>query len=49
MEDDVAWVASNIFGAAGMLGTEVIEQKNWLLRFGCVSEEVRVVIARLTD
>ena len=32
-----------------MLGAETIELINWLLRFGCVSEELRVVVARLDD
>ena len=36
-------------GAAGALGAEVIELRNWLLCFGCVSEEFRVVVARLAD
>ena len=34
-EDDLTWVASKISGAAGTLGAEVIELRNWLLRFGC--------------
>ena len=46
-EDDVTWVASNISGAVGTLGAEVIELINWLLFFGCASEKLRVVIARL--
>ena len=33
-EDDVTWVASKLSGAAGALGVEVIELRNWLLRFG---------------
>ena len=48
-EDDVTLVASNISGAAGALGAEAIELRNWLLCFGCASEELRVVVARLTD
>ena len=28
---------------------EAIELRNWLLRFGCASEELRVVIARLAE
>ena len=39
MEDDVTWVASKISGAAGAMGAEAMELCNWLLRFGCVSEE----------
>ena len=38
-----------VFGAAGALGAEAIELINWLLRFGCVSEELRVAVARLDD
>ena len=32
-----------------MLGAEAIELRNWLLRFGCASEELRVVVATLAD
>ena len=28
---------------------EAIELRNWLLRFGCVSEKFRVVVSRLAD
>ena len=48
-EDDVTWVASNIYGAAGALGAEAIDMRNWLLRFGYSSEELMVVVARLAD
>ena len=48
-EDDVTWVASKLLGAAGILGAEVIELRNWLLRFGCASEEFRVVVADLEN
>ena len=47
-EDDVTWVSSKLSGAAGALGVEAIELRNWLLCFGWSSEESRVVIARLT-
>ena len=33
-EDDVTWVASKLSGAAGALGAEAMELRNWLLRFG---------------
>ena len=46
-EYDVMWVASNLSGAAGTLGAEVIELRNWLLCFRCTSEELIVVVARL--
>ena len=48
-EDDVTWVASKLSGAVGVLGAEAMELHNWLLRFGCASEELRVVVARLAD
>ena len=48
-EDDVTWVASKLSGAAGALGAEAIELRNWLLCFGCASEELRVVVSRLAD
>ena len=49
MEDDVTWVASNLSGTAGAMGAETVELRNWILRFGCVSEDPRVVVARLAD
>ena len=48
-EDEVTWVASKLSGAAGALGAEVMELRNWLLHFGCASEEFRVVVASLAD
>ena len=48
-DDDVTWVASKIYGAAGALGAEAMELRNWLLRFICASEELRVVVVRLAD
>ena len=47
--DDITWVASKLSGAAGALGAEVIELRNWILCFGCASEELMVVVARLAD
>ena len=49
MEDDVTWVASKLSCAAGAMGAEAIELRNWLLSFGCVSEELRVVVDSLAD
>ena len=49
MEDDVTCVASKLSGAAGALEAESMELRNWLLRFGCASEELRLVVARLAD
>ena len=37
-EDDVTRVASKLSDAAGALGAEAMELRNWLLRFGCASE-----------
>ena len=48
-EDDVTGISSNLSGAAGVLGTEAIELINWLFYFGCLSEELRVIIARLAE
>ena len=48
-EDYVMWVSSKLSGAAGVLGAEAIELRNWLLHFGCASEEVRFIVARLAD
>ena len=46
-ENDVTWVVSKISGAAGALGAEAMELRNWLLCFECASEELRVVVARV--
>ena len=48
-EDDVTWVASKLSSAAGALGAEAMELCNWLLRFGCASEEFIVIFASLAD
>ena len=48
-EDNVTWVAYNFTGAAGALGSESIKLRNWLLHFGCASEEIRAVVADLSD
>ena len=47
-EDDSTWVAL-MLGAAGALGAEAMDLRNWLLRFGCASEELRVFVASLAD
>ena len=41
--------ASKIYGAAGALGAEATELRNWLLRFECASEYLRILVARLAD
>ena len=46
-EDDVMWVVSKLSGTAGALGAEAVELINWLLCFVCLSEELRVVVARM--
>ena len=43
------WVASKLSDDTGVLGVEAMELRNWLLCFGCVSEEFRVVVADLAD
>ena len=48
-EDDVTWVTLKLSGAADALGAEEIELHNWLLCFGCASEELGVVVASLDD
>ena len=48
-EDDVTWVTSKLSGATGALGAEAIELRNWILHFGCASEELRFVVSRLAD
>ena len=48
-EDDITWVASKLSGAAGALGAKAIELCNGILCFGCASEELRVVVARLVE
>ena len=48
-EDDVTWVALKLSGAAVALGAEAMELRNCLLRFGCASEELRVVVASLAE
>ena len=48
-QDDVTWVALRLSGAAGALVAEAMELRNWLLCFGCASEELRVVVASLAE
>ena len=37
-EDDVTWVVSKLSGAAGALGAEAVELRNWPIRFGRAKE-----------
>ena len=46
---DVMWVASKLFGAVGVMGEEAIELRNWLLCFGCASEDLMVVVSRRAE
>ena len=48
-EDDVTWAASKLYGTAGSMGAEAMELRNWLLRFVCSLEELRVVVDRLAE
>ena len=48
-EDNVTWVASKLSVASGVLGAEAMELRNWLVRFRCASEELRVVVTSLED
>ena len=48
-EYDVTWVAPKLSSATGALGAEAIELRNWLLHFGCASEKLRSVVARMAD
>ena len=49
MDDDATCVLSKLSGAAGSLGEETIELRNWLICFGCALEEIKVVVSRLDD
>ena len=48
-EIDVTWLASKLSGAAVSLGAEALEMKNWIIQFGCDSEELREFIADQVD
>ena len=43
----MTWVISKLSGAAGALGSEAIELRNWLINFGCALEELRVADANI--
>ena len=47
MEFGVAWVSPKLSGAIDALGVDTIEIKNWLICFGCTSEELRVVVPKM--
>ena len=46
-DNDVMWFASKLSCAVGALGAEAIELCNWLICFGCASEELRVIVIRM--
>ena len=48
-ENDVTWVAYKLSGISRMMGSEAIELRNWLLCYGCASEEFRAVATNLAD
>ena len=48
-KDDVMGVASKLSGTENALRAEAIEIINWILCFGCVSDELRVFVTRLAD
>jgi hypothetical protein len=42
-------VAARLSGAAGPGGTDAVDLRNWLLRFGVESEQLRTTLASLTE
>ena len=48
-EDEVLWVMSKFSVTAGALEEKEIELRNWIILFGCTSEELRVIVAKLSD
>ena len=42
------WVVSKISGTAAVLGVEAIDLRNFLICFGCMSEELRAIVANLS-
>ena len=49
IEDDVMWVSSNLSGTSGTLGVETIELINWIIQFGCASEQLKVYVTKMAD
>lgn len=47
--EDVEEIASRLSGAAGPGGTDSVDLRNWLLRFGVESEGLRRCMARMTE
>ena len=48
-KDDITWLVLKISGAAVSLGAEALKFNNWLLRFGCTSDELQVEVVGITD
>ena len=48
-EDDIKWAVSKLSSAVGALGSEAFEQRNWLIRFMCVLEEIKDVVTNMDD
>ena len=49
LEDDVTCMVLKLSNASGELGYEAIELNTWLMRFVCVTKEMRVVVGDLTN
>ena len=49
LEDDITWVVSKLYGAAGSIWGEATELKHWLLQFGWASEELGIIFTELVD
>ena len=47
--DTIETVAAKLSGGGGPSGTDAVDLCNWLLRFGAESEQLRQVIANLTN
>ena len=43
------WFASNLSISAGVLGAEVIDLKNLIIRFGYTSDELRLIVSNMAD
>ena len=48
-EYNVMWVESKLSGAAGVLGKEANDLSHWLICFRCAAEELRVIVAKLSN
>ena len=47
--DDIEWVASKLLGSTGVGGTDAVNLRNWLLRHGTGSAELREELAAWAD